>query len=44
MDSVRVARVVQAGSVHLAELFPEIAIGDAPADSVKVASSKGQQP
>jgi biopolymer transport protein ExbD len=44
MDSVRVARVVQAGSVHLAELFPEIAIGDAPASSVKVASSKGQQP
>ncbi|MCK5383642.1 MAG: biopolymer transporter ExbD, partial [Gammaproteobacteria bacterium] len=37
MDSVRVARVVQAGSVQLAELFPEIAIGDAPASSVKVA-------
>ena len=42
MDSVRVARVVQAGSVHLAELFPEIAIGDAPASSVKVASNKDQ--
>jgi len=42
MDSVRVARVVQAGSVQLAELFPEIAIGDAPARSVKVASNKGQ--
>ena len=42
MDSVRVARVVQAGSVHLAELFPEIAIGDAPARNVKVASNKGQ--
>jgi len=42
MDSVRVARVVQAGSVQLAELFPEIAIGDAPASSVKVASNKGQ--
>jgi biopolymer transport protein ExbD len=42
MDSVRVARVVQAGSVQLAELFPEIAIGDAPASTVKVASSKGQ--
>ena len=41
MDSVRVARVVQAGSVQLAELFPEIAIGDAPASSVKVASNKG---
>ena len=42
MDSVRVARVVQAGSVMLAELFPEISIGDAPARSVKVASNKGQ--
>ena len=42
MDSVRVARVVQAGSVQLAELFPEIAIGDAPPSSVKVASNKGQ--
>ena len=42
MDSVRVARVVQAGSVLLAELFPEIAIGDAPASSIKVASNKGQ--
>jgi biopolymer transport protein ExbD len=41
MDSVRVARVVQAGSVQLAELFPEIAIGDAPT-SVKVASNKGR--
>ena len=40
MDSVRVARVVQAGSIQLAELFPEIAIGDAPANSVKVASAK----
>lgn len=42
MDSIRVARVVQAGSVQLAELFPEIAIGDAPARNVKVASNKGQ--
>jgi biopolymer transport protein ExbD len=42
MDSVRVARVVQAGSVQLAELFPEIAIGDAPASKVKVASNKGR--
>jgi biopolymer transport protein ExbD len=40
MDSVRVARVVQAGSVQLAELFPEISIGDAPASNVKVASNK----
>ena len=42
MDSVRVARVVQAGSVQLAELFPEIAIGDAPAADIKVASNKGR--
>jgi len=42
MDSVRVARIVQAGSVTLAELFPEIAIGDAPARPVKVARNKGQ--
>jgi biopolymer transport protein ExbD len=42
MDTVRVARVVQAGSVQLAELFPEIAIGDAPASSIKVASNRGQ--
>lgn len=42
MDSIRVARVVQAGSVQLAELFPEIAIGDAPASNVRVASNKGQ--
>jgi len=30
MDNLRTARVVQAGSVQLAELFPEISIGDAP--------------
>jgi len=42
MDKVRAAPVVQAGSVHMAELFPEIAIGDAPASNVKVASNKGQ--
>jgi len=42
MDSVRVARVVQAGSIQLAELFPEIAIGDAPAADIKVASNKGR--
>jgi len=41
MDSVRVAQVVQAGSVQLAELFPEISIGDAPAANNQVASSKG---
>ena len=40
MDSIRVTRVVQAGTVQLAELFPEISIGDAPANSNKVASSK----
>ena len=42
MDSVRAARVVQAGSVQLAELFPEIAIGDAPPGNIKVASNKGR--
>jgi biopolymer transport protein ExbD len=40
MDSVRVAAVVQAGSLQLAELFPEISIGDAPATTT-VASRKG---
>jgi len=30
MDSLRTVKVVQAGSVQLAELFPEISIGDAP--------------
>jgi hypothetical protein len=30
MDTVRVAEVVQAADVVKAELFPEIAIGDAP--------------
>jgi len=42
MDKVRAVPVVQAGSVHMAELFPEIAIGDAPASNVKVASNKGK--
>jgi biopolymer transport protein ExbD len=42
MDSVRVARVVQAGSVQLVELFPEIAIGDAPPDNIRVSNIKGQ--
>ena len=41
MDSIRVAPVVQAGALQLAELFPEIAIGDAPARNSKVASNKG---
>ena len=41
MDSIRVAPVVQAGALQLAELFPEIAIGDAPASNSKVASNKG---
>ena len=40
MDSIRVTQVVQAGAVQLAELFPEISIGDAPVNSNKVASSK----
>ena len=41
MDSIRVAQVVQAGSVQLAELFPEISIGDAPVGNARIASSKG---
>jgi biopolymer transport protein ExbD len=40
MDSIRVVQVVQSGTVQLAELFPEISIGDAPANSNKVASSR----
>jgi biopolymer transport protein ExbD len=39
MDNVRSARVVQAGSLQTAELFPDISIGDAPADSLQVAAS-----
>jgi biopolymer transport protein ExbD len=38
MDSMRSARVVQAGSVVSAELFPEISIGDAPDTGTKVAT------
>jgi biopolymer transport protein ExbD len=38
MDNVRSARVVQAGGVISAELFPEISIGDAPAARTKVAT------
>jgi biopolymer transport protein ExbD len=41
MDSIRVAPVRQAGTLQLAELFPEIAIGDAPAANRKVASNRG---
>lgn len=41
MDSIRVAPVVQAGSVQLAELFPKISIGDAPVGNARGASSKG---
>ena len=41
MDSIRVTQVVQAGAVQLAELFPEISIGDAPADNNTIASRKG---
>lgn len=38
MDNVRTARVVQAGSVVSAELFPEISIGDVPGSRMKVAA------
>jgi biopolymer transport protein ExbD len=45
MDKVRIARVLQAGTLQSAELFPEIAIGDAPMDGVKVAAnSRGKSP
>jgi biopolymer transport protein ExbD len=37
MDSIRVAKVWQDGELQIAELFPEISIGDAPATRVKVA-------
>ena len=41
MDSIRMARVVQAGSLVTAELFPEISIGDAPpGQEMKVASKE----
>jgi len=39
MDKVRIARVLQTGTLQSAELFPEIAIGDAPMDGVKVAAN-----
>jgi len=38
MDSVRVAKVMQHGTLQAAELFPEISIGDAPPAGMKVAS------
>lgn len=38
MDNVRMARVVQSGSVVSAELFPEISIGDAPESHMQVAN------
>ena len=41
MDSVRVAQVMQAGGLQTVELFPDIAIGDAPAGSIQVAASDG---
>jgi biopolymer transport protein ExbD len=45
MDNVRSARVVQAGSLQTAELFPDISIGDAPPGSLQVAASdKGKTP
>ena len=37
MDRVRVAQVVEAGSVQSAELFPDISIGDAPLTNVRMA-------
>jgi biopolymer transport protein ExbD len=37
MDTVRMARVLQTGALQSAELFPEITIGEAPKDSVRVA-------
>jgi biopolymer transport protein ExbD len=49
MDRLRVASVVQAGSVVYAELFPEISIGDAPAArvaghaSLKMAANSGSK-
>jgi biopolymer transport protein ExbD len=39
MDSVRVARVFQGGGMQTVELFPQIALGDAPPDDTEVASS-----
>jgi hypothetical protein len=37
--------VLQDGALQSAELFPEIAIGDAPMDGVKVAAnSRGKSP
>lgn len=39
MDSVRSYRTVVAASVVNAELFPEIALGDAPSESPSIASS-----
>jgi biopolymer transport protein ExbD len=44
MDNIRAAAVVQAGSLQLAVLFPEISIGDAPADNSRVASSEASVP
>jgi len=45
MDNIRIASVFQAGAMQSAELFPEIAIGDAPADTVKVAGNgRGKSP
>jgi biopolymer transport protein ExbD len=39
MDSIRLARVFQGGAMQTVELFPQIALGDAPPDATKVASS-----
>jgi biopolymer transport protein ExbD len=39
MDRLRSARVFQDGAAQMAELFPEIAIGDAPGGAVRVAGA-----
>ena len=39
MDTLRIARVFQDGALQTAELFPEIAIGDAPLDTVQMAGN-----
>ncbi|HYQ72259.1 MAG TPA: biopolymer transporter ExbD [Gammaproteobacteria bacterium] len=43
MDNMRVARVMQAGSLQTAELFPDISIGDAPPVSLQVAASSRKE-
>lgn len=43
MDTLRMARVVQSGSVVPVELFPDISIGDAPIKTVAKVSKKGNK-